>query len=200
MRTTWLALVIAVSTSVGGGFGKDSTEDWKMGRWAYRGEIFGSFGWAALYHGKHREFSGLDAAAGVGVRPFTGALSGLGFETRLSYLGSNVETSSSIVIFSGSALYHFGRSRVQPYLFGGVGALRGERTVIVQIGSGREIFDEERYQEDWNKIGFEFGGGVKVALTRNLALRPEFRLLDTTPGKGYNLGVPQVNIALGYHW
>jgi opacity protein-like surface antigen len=60
--------------------------------------------------------------------------------------------------------------------------------VIVQIGSGTEILEEERYQDNWDKIGFEFGGGIKIALTPNLALRPEFRLLDITPVEGYNLG------------
>jgi len=190
--------------STGIGFGQDSgtgtVDEWRSGRWIYKGEISGSFGWSALYHGKHREFSGLNVAAGVGVRPFSGALSGLGFEGRFAYLRSNVETSGNVLILSGSTLYHFSRSKVQPYVFGGFGVLRGERTVVVQIGSGTEILEEERYQDNWDKIGFEFGGGVKIALTPNLALRPEFRLLDTTPGQGYNLGVPQANLGVSYHW
>jgi len=199
-----LPYIVILLVTTGAALGEGSTqrmrEEWKKGGWIYRGEIFGSFGWAAFYHGKHREFSGLYAAAGIGVRPFHGVLSGLGFEGRISYLGSSVETSSDILVFSGCALYHFSRSRVQPFVLGGMGALQGERTVIVDIGPGPEFFEQERYQENWNKIGFEFGGGVKIAITEKLGLRPEFRFLDTTPGEGYNLGIPQLNITLSYHW
>lgn len=199
----WI-FVFALISSMAIGFSQDlvtSTEkEWTNGRWFYRGEILGSSGWSALYHGKHREFSGLNAAAGAGVRPFSGAFAGLGFEGRFAYLRSNVETSSDVLILSGSILYHFSRSKVQPYVFAGLGLLRGERTVIVQIGSGPDFLEEERYQDNWDKIGLEFGGGLKVALTPNLALRPEFRLLDTTPGEGYNLGVPQMNLGVSYHW
>ena len=203
MKKTWL-LLFALTTGVGTGLGEDTrkrNEEQRQGeKWVYKGEVFGSVGWAALYHGKHHEFSGVNAAAGIGVRPFEGALSGLGFEARFAHLNSNEETNSNILIFSGCAVYHFGRSKVQPYVLGGFGVLRGERTVIIKYGSGTEILYEERYQDALNKIGFEFGGGIKIALTPHLALRSEFRLLDTTPGEGYNLGVPQVNFGLGYHW
>ena len=175
MKKTWLIFLLLTAgaatgfgESVGGNNGKES----EGGKWVYRGEVFGSFGWAALYHGKHHEFSGVNAAAGVGVRPFDGALSGLGFEARFAYLNSNEETNSNILIFSGCAVYHFGRSKVQPYVLGGFGVLRGERTVIIKYGSGTEILYEECYQDALNNIGFEFGGGVKIALTPHLALPP----------------------------
>ena len=186
------------------GFGQDSgtrtQDEWIDGRWTYKGEITGSFGWAALYHGNRRQFSGLNASAGFGLRPFSGTFSGLGFEARFGYLNSNVDTSSDVVILSGSAVYHFSSSKVQPYVLGGLGVLRGQRTVVVLIGSGPDFFEEERYQENWNKVGIEFGGGIKVALTPNLSLRPEFRLLDTTAGEGPNLGVPQLILGVSYHW
>jgi len=203
MKKTWLVFLILTAGAASGfgeSVGDNNGKESEAGKWVYRGEIFGSLGWGALYHGNHHEFSGLNTAAAIGVRPFDDTLSGLGFEARFAYLNSNEETNSNVLIFSGCAVYHFGKSKIQPYVLGGFGVLRGERTVIIKYGSGTEILYEERYQDALNKIGFEFGGGVKIALTPHLALRPEFRLLDTTPGAGYNLGVPQVNCGLGYHW
>jgi hypothetical protein len=113
----WI-LVLLLMSSMAIGFGHDlgtrTEEEWTNGRWIYKGEISGSLGWSALYHGNHREFSGLNAAAAVGVRPFSGTFSGLGFEGRLAPLRSHVETSGDVLISPGSALYHFSRSKVQP--------------------------------------------------------------------------------------
>ena len=47
-----------------------------------------------------------------------------------------------------------------------------------------------------NHLMWNVGAGVKVFLTRNIFLRPQFRWFA---GK-YVLGVPRASLALGYHW
>ncbi|UCF36439.1 MAG: outer membrane beta-barrel protein [Acidobacteriota bacterium] len=168
--------------------------------WVYRGEIFGSLGWEGFYHGKHHEFTGLDLGGGISFRPFKGALSGLGLETRFSYLDSSSQEYGDIKRLTGDLLYHFGQAKVQPFVLGGLGKLWGRRTVTVLYGSGPDDYREEYYEDYLDKFGIEFGVGLKIALTRHLVIRPEFRCFDTTPGSGYNLSLPQLSVAAGYWW
>jgi opacity protein-like surface antigen len=168
------ATTLILSTALS--FGQDQFPE----KWTYKGEVFGSVGGGWLYHGNNHLLTGFGAGGGVGVRPFTNALSGLGFEGRFGFLGSDTEMVSDIWMFSGVAVYHFGKSRVQPYVLGGIGALRGETTVTTTYGDEEGNYTQEFHQASLNKLGLELGGGVKVALTPSFSIRPEFRVLDTT--------------------
>jgi len=191
---TVVAIVLVLSTALS--LGQDQFPE----RWTYKGEVFGSVGGGWLYHGNNHLLTGFGAGAGVGVRPFTNALSGLGFEGRLGFILGGAEITSDIWMFSGVAVYHFGNSRVQPYVLGGIGALRGETLVTITYGDEEGNYTQEFHQSSLNKLGLELGGGVKVALTPSFSIRPEFRVLDTTPGSGYNLSVPQLTVGVAYHW
>ena len=53
----------------------------------------------------------------------------------------------------------------------------------------------------WRKMEFPRStGGIKIAVTEKFSLRPEFQILDTTPGKGYNCGNIGLTIGAAYHF
>ena len=174
-------------------------DDQASNEWKYRGEIFGGVGFGRFNHGNSHLGSGMDLGAGFGIRPFTGALSGLGFEIlanglafRKEWSGGEFYNDGSTFTVSGSALYHFGRSGAQFYLLGGLGALTGDY-VFVSPYSGTE-------EHKSTKMAICLGAGVKARITPNLALRPEFRLFDTTIGTGYNWLYLRFSVALAYHF
>lgn len=168
--------------------------------WEFKAQVVGGVGYGAFFHGKHKQFDGGSFFGGVAVRPFSGALSGVGFSGRLTRLISNDELMQDVNILSATVEYHFGKGRIQPFVLGGIGAVSSERTVVIYYGDELGIYDESRYQEDIRKVGLELGVGVKAAIGERWFVQPEFRLVDTTPGSGYNLGIPLIQVGFGYSW
>lgn len=168
--------------------------------WKYKGQVVGGGGYGAFFHGEHKQFDGGTLFGGVAVRPFRGALSGLGFSGRYTRLVSNDELIDDVSIFSATVEYHFGNGRFQPFVLGGIGAVSSERTVVISYGDEFGIYDESRYREDIQKVGLELGAGVKAAIGDRWFVQPEFRYVDTTPGSGFNLGIPLIQVGVGYSW
>jgi hypothetical protein len=174
--------------------------------WQYKGEVFGSAGWGRFFHGDNNLGSGLDLGGGIGIRPFSGSLRGLGFEVLLNGLnfsnawGDGYSYDGTMRAVTGNVVYHLSRSRTQPYLVGGLGILRADYTYI--NGYVGNVLDYPDYRWDYrgNKMTINLGVGVKARVTQHLSIRPEFRMFDTTIGKGYNWLSVRLSIGLGYHF
>ena len=185
-------------------------------KWNYQGEVFASIGWGRLWHGDDSLGGGLDLGGGFGLRPFSGRLQGLGFELQFSRLHHEAQhtathsTSGNALTVTGNILYHFGSSRVQPYVAGGIGALRADH---VREGYSEWYTGDPDDPDSWTyhveywsyrvkgtKMAIKIGGGLKAAITPRMSIRPELCILDTTIGRGYNWSSLKLFVALSYHW
>jgi len=174
-------------------------------KWNYKGEVQVQTGWGRFYHGDGLVGSGAEWGAGVGVKPFSGRLRRLGFEFQanrlgVSYLNNVVSQDGAVTAAVGNVLYHFSDSPVQPYVGGGLGALRAKYTHIIKGGA---VFgSNEDYVESVNadKMLLSICAGVKARVFRGFAVRPEFRVYDTTMGSGYNFSSVRLSVGFGYYW
>jgi len=181
-------------------------QDPKLADRRFKGEISGSLGLGRFYHGDDFLGSGLDVAAGFGIRPFEGMLRGLGFEllfTRFSFRnewGDGYSNIGSVRTVTGNALYHFGRSRHQFYLVGGLGALKADYTSV--NGYMKNVLNDPGYSRriKADKLVRNLGVGAKLRIGSRFALRPEIRLFDTTIGKGYNWAHFRPSMGISYHF
>ena len=175
-------------------------QDQQSREWKYKGEVSGSLGLGQFYHGDDALGKGPDLAVGFGFRPFSGALRGLGFEVlgnRCAFekeWGNGYSHDGQMRSITGNALYHFGRSRTQFYVVGGIGMLTADYVSINpydpnHVGTVKD-----------SKMATNFGAGVKTRITSRISLRPELRVFDTTIGKGYNWSHVRLSIGLGYHF
>jgi len=207
-RVTWLFVVLFfLCFSLSAVQAADTSDNEK---WKYKGEVFGAVGYGRFSHGNNSYGKGLQVEGGVGVRPFSGALDGLGFEFKIVHQNFKRETSPDhsteghFNAFIGSAHYHFGDSKVQPYLGGGIGVLKADYTQRILS----DWYDEEMnhyienrvYTVNESKMVIRVAGGLKIALTQNFSLRPEFQILDTTAGEGYNWSNIGFTLAAGVHF
>jgi opacity protein-like surface antigen len=181
--------------------------------WSYKLELFGDVAYSALYNGDHKWGSGLSPGLGVGVRPFAGALRGVGFEARMAHMGEDkgspdtLATKLSSTMVGANVVYHFrGRTAFQPYVFGGLGVAMVKYSSICGIcvytappaEGGTPILQKSEIRTA--EAGLDLGCGVKIAITRRLSVRPEISYLDTTPGAGWNIGWLRVQTGVGFHF
>jgi len=191
-----------------------SAQSQPVGAWRYTVEVFGNIGHGGFYHGDSKWGTGRDYGGGIGIRPFAGSLQAIGFELQVADLATewvqeggawSKDLASRLV--SGHVLYHFrSPSRVQPYLFGGLGRVKANYTfycencvydvdpVTSELVPG---IQEERVEA--TKTGVSIGGGLKIAIQRHVSIRPEFLLMDTTIGSGWNWSWLRVQIGIGLH-
>lgn len=180
--------------------------------WTARVEIVGNVGNGQLHLGDSEWGNGVDIGFAAGVRPFEGALAGLGFEVQGSWLGdtttrgAQVSSDLSARLFVAGALYHFrNAARVQPYVLGGLAIVSADyRYTCVDC-----VFDWDPALGAWvsrgavvseesgTEPGFALGGGVKVAVMRRVLIRPEVLLADTSAGAGYNWSWWQLKVGIG---
>ncbi|MBZ5582341.1 MAG: porin family protein [Acidobacteriia bacterium] len=181
--------------------------------WMYRIEVFGEIAHGSLYNGDSSWGKGVDFGGGAGVRPFSGRLRGLGFELRAGRLSdeSAAGPSSSRLashFIAADALYHFrGRTRVQPYVLGGLGIVNAHYTrtcsaCVFNMDPVTKQLTPIPYQSDVqdSKAGLTIGFGLKLAVHRHVSIRPEVLFVDTTPGKGPNWGWLRVQAGVGRHF
>jgi len=183
-------------------------QDKALMEWKYTGEIVGSIGHGRFYHGDDHLGNGLDWGVGFGVRPFSGRLRGLGFEVMVNGLkfknawggDYTYEYKGDMRVITGNALYHFGRSRAQFYLVGGIGALWADYTY--RNGYMNTIINDPDYVATLGatKMAINFGAGVKARIVSGLAIRPEIRFYDTTIGTGYNWTHMRLSIGVAWHF
>lgn len=182
--------------------------------WPYKLEVFGNVAYGRFNTGAHVWGKGFDCGGGIGVRPFSGRLRGLGFEIQLARLnqGELISAANSSHLdsrlVSANALYHFrGHTRVQPYVLGGVGYVNVDYSrrcvncvfnVDPVTGKLVPVLYDWRTQE--NKMAVTLGGGLKVAINRHLSVRTELLVVDTTPGSGGNYGWLRLHTGVGFHF
>jgi len=182
--------------------------------WPYRFEISGNIAHGRFNMGSHLWGSGFDYGGGLGVRPFSGRLRGLGVEVQLARLKQGEEisaTNSSDLdsrLVSANALYHFrGRTRVQPYVLGGVGHVNlaysrrcGNCVTIGDPLTGPLVPVPYEWHTTDSKMGITLGGGLKVAINRHLSVRTELLVVNTTAGSGGNYGWLRLQTGVGFHF
>ena len=162
-------------------------------------EVFGTAGYGRAYDDEGNIGSGLDLGGGFGYRitPKVGVEGSFNwFSHTREFGGSPVRFEGTAVSGAANVVYHFSESKVQPFVTGGIGALQHEdrSTGLGQVGPPR------------TKSGFSynFGGGVKIFLTKRVALRPEGRVLISNLGSGPGIEPPfstfRGSVGIGYHW
>jgi opacity protein-like surface antigen len=113
--------------------------------------------------------------------------------------GSAREGVTGVTIFSVNVRYEFTRARVRPYVTGGVGAIRSKGfSAALSISEQRAVFSEQQ----WQDTGFagNFGGGVRIGLSRRLSLRPELRVYNGVALSRANLSMFRPSVVLAYSW
>jgi hypothetical protein len=181
--------------------------------WKYRMEFFGNAGFGTFHNGDHFLGNGLDYGAGIGIRPFSGALKGFGVEGWMSHLtGSeskpNISSSLDSRLLAVSALYHFrGGTRVQPFVSAGMGRIQMEYSYnctdcvfVPDPVTGELVSVPQHWESKGSKNGIIFGGGLKIAVNRHFSIRPELILADTTAGTGPNWNWVRLQIGMGIHF
>jgi opacity protein-like surface antigen len=155
-----------------------------------KGSVDGGLAYGKFYDDEGSLGSGLSYRASAGWRPwgrfgFEGELLGIRFRRGDAF---KVEGNAQLVF--GNVIWHFSRSRVQPYIKGGVGALRTDYTYSWP-GLPSPTFHKSK-----SGIAADLGAGVQFFLNRHWSMNPDFRL---AAGSEYIM-TTYVSISLGYHW
>lgn len=111
----------------------------------------------------------------------------------------------SATLASVSALVTLARTRVEPYVAGGVGVLWSRQTDPDLLFSGvpsHPSTSASLVQREVNDRGFaiSFGGGIPIPVTSAIAVRSEVRFYDATLLSAYNMGLVRVAVQVGYRW
>ena len=95
--------------------------------------------------------------------------------------------------FFGDLVYHFSESRTQVFVVGSLGVLNSDITQTYPTAGGTQTFTR-----DQSSFALGGGAGVKVFLTPQISLRPQFRLVFSE--ETGVLGQATGSVAVGYHW
>lgn len=183
--------------------------------WTYKVEVSGNLGNGQFWWGDSELGSGLDYGFAAGFRPFSGWAERLGLEFQAAWMedsdapSDQLSTTLSANLLAGSVLYHFRpRTRIQPYLLGGIGRLAADATSrCVDC-----VFDWDPATGDWVSRGVSesrdrgseaavtLGAGAKIAVQRHLWIRPEVLLASTAFGAAYEWSWVRVQVGLGVHF
>jgi opacity protein-like surface antigen len=179
--------------------------------WTYAAEVVGNVAKGRLSLGDSLWGSGPAWGVGAEVRPRSRWLNRIGFGVQLARLkdvgaSGHVSHDLSATLVIADARYHFrGHSRIQPYIFGGIGHISADYTYRCSdcvfdrdpVTTALVSRGEQEWRDTGSKFGVAYGAGVTVAVRRHLSVRPELLVVDTTPGSGYNWAWVQVQIGLG---
>lgn len=113
----------------------------------------------------------------------------------------------SMALASVSALVTLAKTRVEPYVAGGVGVMWSTQTEpdlerLFSGGPGRPPTAVNLQQRDVSDRGFafNFGGGVRIPVTAAIAVRSEVRIYNAELLSAYNMGLVRVAAQVGYRW
>jgi opacity protein-like surface antigen len=102
-------------------------------------------------------------------------------------------------VASAHVLYYFGRSRVQPFVAGGVGALWSKNvSSILWASETRAVFEEQQWSD--TGVALSFGGGFRIRLGGGFWARPELRFYGASIRSRANLSLFRPSVAVGYEW
>jgi opacity protein-like surface antigen len=168
-------------------------------------ETFVSVGKGTFWGGNVNEGSGLEFQGGVRFHPFGGRRSRhLGFGFRLGHLEHDRQysdqfwlhsVSGTVVTALGEVSYRLGDSRIQPYVFVGLGGIWSDHTHKDTYLSDLSL---STYSIAGSDLGFSFGAGLKVGVFKGLSVVPEFRFLSTVAN--WNWQVAELGVGLSYGW
>ena len=163
-----------------------------------RTEVFGSVGWGRWWDNEGAPVGGVNAGGGIGRR----LLPQFAIETEVNafrgtrrYFGPAPEyRAQGFHLMGNGVLYVFRRERAQVFVLLGAGAARS--TSEVTFGD---------YRDSRSGSGFvaNAGTGVKIFMSKHVALRPEIRVILGNAGSSVNKPFSaelRFSLGLGYHW
>lgn len=159
-----------------------------------RAEVFGSLGGGKAYEDEGLRGNGLTIGGGVGYRltPRVGIEAQVnGMHYRRDFR-SGVRFEGTVVLTTANLLYHFSTSRVQPYVFGGIGHSYDRRNSQFP---GAPFLP----QQTANGYAINFGVGVKIFLNKKYSLRPEWAFGGGTSFE-QSIALGRASLAFTYHW
>jgi opacity protein-like surface antigen len=180
---------------------------------AVRPVVFANAGLASLYRGDDRNFgteTNLGAGAGIEWRRLGVDVEfhqTIGLEpdpvvcgvVNVTCAGSAREGLQSATMVTGNVSYRFGSQRVRPYVIGSVGALRSEMVNSLTVARGGVATLSEFLETDTG-LAIGVGGGLDLAITNSLSLRPEVVLYSSTAMSRANLGMTRVTVGARYRF
>lgn len=193
----------------------------------YRWEAFGSATRSKLFDDEGSLGAGTFLQVGVGWRPLPKGSFEFGFSTMdyrrdflnpappsLDPLGGLLSRRSfgRVDYFTADALYHFSRSRVQPYIIVGSGLARIDARLLFR--EYPDPGDPIAFVDTVNRVQgngwiLKLGLGMKIFVNVHWSLRLEAALqsVDARPhdkflavGAEPGFTLPRLNLAASYHW
>jgi opacity protein-like surface antigen len=161
---------------------------------ANRGELFAGAGASRVGGDEGSRGSGLYVLGGVGVH--LGARVSVEVDVMRARHERDIAGGPLVGTATGmfaNVVYRFSEGRTQPFVMGSAGLLRSETTHTFPFNGTPTTFRSDEKDFAWGG-----GGGVKIALTPRVSLRPQFRLVfsEATGVMGLAAG----SIGVGYHW
>jgi hypothetical protein len=159
--------------------------------------VHGGLGLGGFWSDESFNGNGLSFGGAVAVFP----TSVLGFEVGVDGgahsrdFDSGVRIEGTAAYFSGNVLIRFSRSRVQPYLIGGVGLLQSSTDRIDLSGEPLDLTGESGEDTVMGNVGV----GLFLFASPRVSVRPEFRVVaydDSSPVTFYY----RASVARGYHF
>ncbi|HEY7448735.1 MAG TPA: outer membrane beta-barrel protein [Vicinamibacterales bacterium] len=180
-----------------------------------RVEVFGGIGWGHLFRVEDQTFGDRpNIAAGLGVELFPRVRVELEFSDTvgltpdstpcgappgITCVGEGRDGFSRARMATGNVAYFFSNGRTQPYITGGIGTLWSKGVSSITFGGGNPwIITEQEFHE--RGLVWHVGTGVRLAVTRRIFIRPEFRIYDSTIQSRVNLNMLRGSVAVGYGW
>ena len=161
--------------------------------YSYKGRLYGGLGTGRFYDDEGSLGNGPTYRAGSEWRPLKhlgigGELMGI-HHRRRDYF----HVQGNDVAFSVDAICYFSKSRLQPYVLGGIGILLPHYSY-----SWPGLPDAGSFKASKQDRAINLGAGAKFFINRRWSLDPEARLLLSSPN-GYAL-VNYFSMAASYHW
>jgi len=158
------------------------------------GNHWNAGGGAALVHrsGFAIEFEA-DRTFGVDPKPVACGIVGV------TCVGQGRDGPSSATVTSVGIQYRLKGERVRPYFTAALGVLWTTSLSSITRVSG-SVATISEFESSDHGFGPDLGAGVRIALTKNLAISPEVRWLDAPALSRQNLAVTRLTVRTSYGW
>jgi opacity protein-like surface antigen len=160
--------------------------------YSYRGRVFGGVGGGRFYDDEGSLGRGVTYRAGAEWRPLTR----LGIEAELLGIHHTrhdyFQVRGNGLSISANALFYFSRSKVQPYVLGGIGMLKTDYRYSWPGTANGEFHRSE------TEPALNLGAGIRFFINRRWSLDPQIRTAVSSPS--YYAIVNYFSMSLGYHW
>jgi hypothetical protein len=129
--------------------------------------------------------------------------SGFGVEANVDHTIGASDGEGRGFSVDGRALYAFGPRRAQPYVSGGIGFVRHDRHVTIEVPPseavpGGLIFSGNQPLEGVAPV---FGAGLRLQPARHLVIRPEVSwFIETAPNSSERSAVARAGVSIGAAW